>query len=264
MLTIGIPSKGINESLVRVLRIALSNSAVEKILVGINPGSVSTEIPLNLMNDPRVAITFHSEDLGLYGNFRYLVTSTTTRYFMWLCTDDSPTSEIGKLLNLAASEDYFLVIPSWDWAEYYPDDKSHSSERQPGPQPLLISNKSIAESAIYAEPGWIFGLWNTKYLVSIFPNRNFDWLDVHILQRVLTTKRVGLVVVNDRATIGTWIWANRPPNSVNPKGHSPFRAIAFQIGIAPSLLFLWPPIFRAIYKRFGNLYRQTKVMNANK
>ena len=264
MLTIGIPSKGINESLVRVLRIAVSISEVERIHVGINPGHVSAEIPPNLLKDPRVTINLHSEDLGLYGNFRYLVTGATTRYFMWLCTDDSPTSEIGNLLKFAASKDYFLVIPSWDWAEYFPDERSHSLDRQPGPQPLLISNKSITESAIYAEPGWIFGLWNTQYLVSIFPRQDFDWLDSHILQRVLSTKRVGLVDVLDRATIGTWVWANRPPNSVNPKGHSPFRALLFQIRLAPSLLILWPPIFRAIYKRFGNLYRQTKALNANK
>lgn len=260
MLTIGIPSKGINESLVRVLGLALSNPEVVRIIVGINPGDVSTEIPSNLRNDSRVTIVHHVEDLGLYGNFRYLATNATTRYFMWLCTDDSPTSELGALLTLADSKNYFLVIPSWDWAEYFPKNTSHSLERRPGPHPMLKSNKFIAESAIYAEPGWIFGLWDTKYLVSIFPSKNFDWLDVHILQRVLATKRVGLVDVADRATIGTWEWANRPPNSVNPKGHSPYRALAYQIRIAPRLIFLWPPIFRAIYKRFGNLHRQTKTL----
>jgi hypothetical protein len=264
MLTIGIPSKGLSESLVRVLHIALSNNEVEKVLVGINPGVDSTEIPEYLSSDPRVAITFHSKDLGLYGNFRYLANNATTRYFMWLCTDDSPTSELNKMLDLAVSKDYLLVIPSWDWAEYFPETTSHSVKRRPGPQPLMLSNKSVAESAIYAEPGWIFGLWDTQYLVSIFPQQNFDWLDTHLLQRVLTTKRVGLVDVIDRATIGTWEWADRRPNAVNPKGHSPFRALAFQLRVMPSLLFLWPPIFRAIYKRFGNLYRQAKALNTNK
>ena len=263
MLTIGIPSKGINASLIRVSQLALSFAAVERVLIGINPGQDNQTIPDSIISDPRVLIVSHSTDLGLYGNFRFLVENATSKYFMWLCTDDSPTSELSKLLQVAQSERALLVIPTWDWSEYFPQDLTHSSERTLGPLPVLKPNKSLIHSAIYAEPGWIFGMWERKYLLSIFPKRSFDWLDSHILQRVLISKGVRVVEVSQHATIGTWVWANRSPHSVKPSGHSPLSAYLYQISTAGRMLMLWPPSFRIILSRFKNLHRQTKALNSN-
>ncbi len=261
MLTIGIPSKGINDSLVRVLKLALSNVNAVEVLIGVNPGQSDSEIPAHLLLDTRVKITHHQSDLGLYGNFRFLAKNASQKYFMWLCTDDTPTNEIQSLLETAEAFSSNLVIPSWDWAEYFPDSATHSSIRNPGPLPQLRSGKDIVISALSAEPSWIFGVWRRDFLLSIFPKKSFDWLDSHLLQRVLISERVYVVDVEHRATIGTWFWKNRLPNSVHPRGHSYLMSLIFQIQTSPRFLMLWPGSLFIIPKRIKNIRRQTKDLN---
>lgn len=262
MLTIGIPSKGVNNSLLRVLRITLSFSFVEEVLVGINPGVDNLEIPGSLSADPRVKIKYHPSDLGLYGNFRYLANEATGSSFMWLCTDDTPTPQLETLLQIANSEEINLVIPSWDSSEYFPHLQEHAKERTHGRMPSLNSNRLRVNSAIDVDPSWMFGIWDKKYLVSIFPKRNFDWLDVHILQKVLISNSVRLVEVPQPATIGTWFWANKSPHSVSPRGHSPFWAILYQFTTGLSLFILWPPSLRTILHRIVNLIKAANLLNA--
>jgi hypothetical protein len=60
-LTIGIPSRGVNHSLHRVIEHAISLD-VDEILVGINPGGEEVD-NLSRYVDPRLKITFHEKDL---------------------------------------------------------------------------------------------------------------------------------------------------------------------------------------------------------
>lgn len=117
-LTVGIPSRGVNPSLYRVIEHALSLDA-DEIIVAINPGSEGID-DLSEYSDPRLRIIFHKEDLGLYGNFRFLVKQANSEYFTWLCTDDLISPDIPLLLrNLHRTNDN-LIIPTWFWAEYNP------------------------------------------------------------------------------------------------------------------------------------------------
>jgi hypothetical protein len=262
MLTIGIPSKGVSESTLRVFRLALSFSFVEEVLVGINPGVDNLEIPGSLSADPRVNIIYHPSDLGLYGNFRYLANKATSSYFMWLCTDDSPTPQLETLLQVINSEKANLVIPNWDLADYFPHLQEHAKVRTPGKLPSLASNRLRVHSAMHTNPSWMFGIWDTKYLVSIFPKRSFDWLDCHILQKVLISNTVKLVQVPQPATIGTWSWANKLPHSVKASGHSASWAILYQHFTALNLISLWPPSVIPIFRRMGTLRSAARSMNA--
>ena len=66
VLTIGIPSKGVTYSLLRVLGLSLSFPFIEEVIVGINPGVNEVKFPSSLTSDPRVKLFYHQTDLGLY------------------------------------------------------------------------------------------------------------------------------------------------------------------------------------------------------
>ena len=264
MLTIGIPSKGVSYSLHRVLGISLLFSFVDEVIVGINPGVNELDIPSSLTSDPRVKLVYHQTDLGLYGNFRFLANQASNPYFMWLCTDDTPTPQLEAVLQVAYSEQVKLVVPTWVRSEYFPHIQEHAKERECGRMPSLDSNRLRAKSALDVDPSWMFGVWQTRYLVSIFPKHNFDWLDVHILQKVLISNSVKLVEVPEPTIIGTWAWADRSPHSVKPSGHEPNLAILHQLVTAPRLLLLWPPGLRSILRRMVNLSRASKQLNTGK
>lgn len=189
--SVAIPSRGVNPSLIRVLSDALKVDGVEEILVGINPDGSKYDFLLEpYLNNSKIKFFRHKEDLGLYGNFRLLLHQSRNRYFSWLCTDDQISPSILELLNQAQKNSSNLVIPTWIWAEYYPDTLSFSmDDAKPGNYPNISSSDSTLKSIIYCEPSWIFGVWRTEYLQSIFPDASFDWLDTYLLQKVLLTGR---------------------------------------------------------------------------
>jgi hypothetical protein len=151
-LTIGIPSRGVDISLFRVIEHALSLD-VDEVLVGINPKE-EQDIDLSRYSDPRLKIFLHPHDLGLYGNFRFLAQESSSIYFCWLCTDDALSPDIpGKLRGLN-DRSLNLIIPNWVWVEYMPEAKSpfELSKQVPGTYPDLQSAHSTLLSALHSEP----------------------------------------------------------------------------------------------------------------
>jgi hypothetical protein len=260
-LTVGIPSRGINSSLHRVIEHALSLEA-DEILVAINPGGNEID-DLSKYSDPRLRITFHKEDLGLYGNFRFLVKQANSEFFSWLCTDDHISPEIPRLLKDFHTSQDNLIIPSWFWAEYNSQSNNlfDLTNMRKGTLPDLSSSKTIVQSALHSEPSWIFGIWRTAYLLSIFPSRDFDWLDTHLLQKVLLSRKVSVVSVANPTIIGTWHWASKVPNSVSQKGHSPWIAIYNQVILMPRLILKSPTCFWSIVLRIRFLIMSSRSMN---
>lgn len=261
-LTVGIPSRGINHSLHRVIRHALSLN-VDEILVGINPGGDRSDLPLPY-TDTRLKIFYHAQDIGLYGNFRFLCENSQSVFFAWLCTDDLLSPDVPQALKNFESSSTNLVIPSWNWAEYRPDQgfAFDVGNQIPGTYPRLETPKLRVDSALHCEPSWIFGIWRTSYLNKIFPKRNFDWLDTYLLQRVMLTKQIVLLKVATPTLIGTWNWANKIPNSVTPKGHNPFLAIMYQLKLLPSILLMSPGSIWSVVLRIKFLLVSSRNMNA--
>jgi hypothetical protein len=81
--------------------------------------------------------------------------------------------------------------------------------------PLLVNQDNRFNSLSYAQPSWIFGLWKTEYLKAAFPPRNFDCLDVYLLQRALLEGKVVSFQTDNPMTIGTWDWKGKVPNADN-------------------------------------------------
>lgn len=260
-LTIGIPSKGVDESLMRAIKHAQSLN-VDQILVGINPGnSVTSE--LYELEDPRVRVIFYKEDLGLYGNFRYLASRAEETFFAWLCTDDAISPEVPEMVRKFENTNVNLIIPSWVWAEYHPgsNDPFDLANTTAGVYPDLHSIESIIDSALMCEPSWIFGVWRTNFLNNVFPKRNFDWLDTFLLQKALLTSLVTVYVTDTPTIIGTWNWANKVPRPVSSRGHNPFLAIVYQIMLLPTFIYKHPRSISDIWKRLVFLLRQSRYLN---
>jgi len=71
-----------------------------------------------------------------------------------------------------------------------------------------------------------FGVWRTSELKRLFPRRDFDWLDVTLLQRSILAKKVIVCETEPMLTIGTWNWANKTANAVNGRNHRALLSIA--------------------------------------
>jgi hypothetical protein len=263
-LTVGIPSRGVNPSLFRVIEHALSLDA-DEIIVAINPGGEAID-DLSKYSDPRLRITFHEEDLGLYGNFRFLVEQANSEFFSWLCTDDLISPDIPRLLRGLHGTSDNLIIPSWYWAEYNSQGNNlfDLTNKKEGTWPNLSSSRTIVQSALHSEPSWIFGIWRTRYLQSIFPSRNFDWLDTHLLQKVLLSEKVSVISTANPTIIGTWHWAAKLPSTVSQKGHSPWMAIFHQVTLMPRIILKSPTSFWSAVLRLRFLIMSARSMNKNK
>ena len=259
-ITVGIPSKGVNQSTLRVVDLALSLSGVSEILVTINPGIDSATFPAEVISNQRVIVTFHQSDLGLYGNFRYLVQASTSEKFMWLCTDDSPSSDLDKLSDAMNKHESILAIPTWCWAEYRPDTCSFDAKSKRGVYPPSNISDNYVLAAINPEPSWIFGLWDTKFLRRAIPKYDFDWLDVHLLQQALLSKKVLNVDTESVMTIGTWNWANKKPYSISNSGPYSLKAVLYQLWLLPKFLRFGRFGFFNVIRRIRSLIHQSKQL----
>jgi hypothetical protein len=261
-LTIGIPSRGSNSSLHRVIRHALTLD-VQEILVGINPNGECCE-DLSTYSDSRLLFFFHPKDIGLYGNFRFLSSRSKHTFFAWLCTDDLLSPHVPQMLKSFQQSTINLIIPTWHWAEYKPHESApfDLANQTPGTYPNLKSKSSTVDSALlHCEPSWMFGIWRTSFLKKNFPLRNFDWLDTHLLQRVLLSRSVKVVELPEPTLIGTWHWANKIPASVSKKGHSPVWAVLYQLTLLPRILWLSPKGILRIPFRIRFLFWSSREMN---
>lgn len=260
-LTIGIPSRGVNSSLRRVIEHALSLD-VEEVVVGINPTGGQIEDCAQFI-DPRLKIFIHNRDLGLYGNFRFLLEQASSTYFVWSCTDDFLSPDIPHALEGLDTSAINLYIPSWNWAEFKPDEAQpfDLENKIAGRFPIVDTSQSIIESALSSEPSWIFGVWRTRYLQKIMPQKNFDWLDTYLLQKVLLTRKVELISVSTPTVIGTWNWANKIPAPVSKKGHNPTLAIFYQLILIPRFLCIEPASLSRIIRRVKFLISSSRAMN---
>lgn len=105
LVTIGIPVRNGGEQ----LRIALDSvlAQTHKNITVLISDNCSTDNTCEIADeyaarDSRVKLVRQPENLGIHGNFRYLLHAATSPYFMWACHDDrwSPTFIEKNLANL--------------------------------------------------------------------------------------------------------------------------------------------------------------------
>jgi hypothetical protein len=257
-ITVGIPSKGVNQSTLRVIELALSLEGVSEILVSVNPGIDSELLPSEIFSNSKIKVTLHDFDLGLYGNFRYLVQSATSDKFMWLCTDDAPSSNLLQLSDAIDDKGSILAIPKWYWSEYRPETSSFDPSRKLGVTPPNSRDDAYLSALMNPEPSWIFGLWNTRFLKRYMPVVDFDWLDVHLLQQALLSHKVICVDTTSPMIIGTWNWANKKPNSVKESGPYALTAVLYQLSLLPKFMGMGGVAFFSACRRARTLIQMAK------
>lgn len=261
MLTIGVPTKGTSLSLIRVLEFCHELPSNFEILISINPGDIGVEIPAIYLEASNFKFIWQKVDLGLYGNFRFLLQSAENELFCWFCVDDNVSKDISDICKHAVDTQSDLTIPSWQLDEY--DMKSARYEGKPkfGELPDLTNIYTRVLASLNIDPSWMFGVWKTSYLKNIFPKENFDWLDCDILQEVLLNGKVSIFNSVNPALIGTHYTFNRRPNAVNSRGHSPRIAIMKQLVRLPHYLKLGPLPLKLMIIRCWTLYHYSRELN---
>jgi hypothetical protein len=179
MLTIGIPSRGENDRIKDMISYCINSPVVSQIIVSINPpNETANELQSLFRHEKKVEIIVQEKDLGLYGNFRFLVNRATSKYFQWFCLDDLPSPEWDQILNQMQANQLALAIPVWKWQEWDPTEKKFFGDKILGPNPKVDTYIERLTSGLRSQPSWIFGVWNREILLHIWPKLNFDWLDV--------------------------------------------------------------------------------------
>jgi|688.fasta_scaffold44931_7 hypothetical protein len=180
------------------------------------PGGQESEYLALESLDPRVKVSCQPRNLGLYGNFRFLVENATGDYFHWHCFDDQISETVLKeaVLILEKESANLAVIPFFS-QECFLQPLRWAGPKSEGEMPVTVSRDNRFTSFIYAQPSWIFGLWKTDYLKATFPRQSFDWLDTYLLQRVLLEGKVVSFQTDNPLTIGTWNWKGKVPNANN-------------------------------------------------
>ncbi len=261
MLTIGVPTKGTSLSLLRVLEFCHQLSKDYQVLVSINPGNTDVEIPGKYFEASNFKFFWQKDDLGLYGNFRFLLQNAETRLFCWFCIDDNISSDIADICQHAIDTQSDLTITSWQLDEYDMKSARYEGNAVFGDLPNLTNSYNRMLASLNIDPSWMFGVWKTGYLQNIFPRADFDWLDCDLLQNVLINGQVSIFTSANPALIGTHYKLNRKPNAVNTRGHSSKYAILKQLARFPRYFRFGPLVMKLVLIRCWTLYNYSRELN---
>lgn len=179
---IGIPvyrslSRGIAKAV--SLRDEYPHVAIHLSINGVDLKSLNRELR-SKCESLKIKLTLFEDDIGLYGNFRYLALAAQLKFFAWLALDDKPCSPPWE--NAAAVAD--LVIPNFEYRAFDERDTSWSTDVK-GLVPAA-SRANVFHNQFHG----FLGLWRTEFLVSIFPKRDFDWLDTFLLDSAFLMGKV--------------------------------------------------------------------------
>lgn len=170
--------------------------------------------------DRRVRVSVQENNLGLYGNFRYLARCAKAPYFCWMAADDILSSELVDKFQKQVNPN-MLTVGDFINQECIRDTRIHWRPDKVTlgrlPKQLPIGMREVFSP----EPSWIFGIWQTDYLSENFPVHNFDYLDTFLLTSALYAGAISVVSLESPSIIG--IWPNRQPNFVNGRYHTFFR-----------------------------------------
>lgn len=179
-------------------------------------GELSEVAGIEYLNfDNLVTITTHSENLGLYGNFRFLAQKCRTEFFAWVPLDDCPPTDLVRFLTNSDKPDLNADL---FYTRHVLIEASCPSASQCAALDVSKAHQPIDMSLAYSpDPSAIFGVWRAAWLVENFPRQDFDWLDTYLLSKVIL---LGQVALKDGVR-GIGFQLGRSPHSVNGKFHSP-------------------------------------------
>lgn len=198
--------------------------------------------------DPLLRVTQHAENLGLYGNFKYLIESSTCELFLWLAMDDEFPEELVRNATEGSGHVADLTVG-----------KVSTFDSKTGEE-LESNDPTIMSDLFSPNPSAIFGVWRTDWLKGVFPSKPFDWLDVFL---VTATMRLGSIKSDEVATLRI-AWSPKTPHHVNNKYHQPWLwavhaiklvrnardFVLFSHSFAGKIVFSARSWFQHIFRRF--------------
>lgn len=153
-------------------------------------------------------IVSHPTNLGLYGNFRWLLAQCETDLFLWQAVDDEiPRNFLNFLKTNSVSEATILVTS----VAVFVDGEQNLPTK-------TIKAPFRDEDPFRPHPSAIFGLWNSRWLKENFPRADFDWLDTFILSKAYFSRNAILSLPSAR----TYGFGRKPPHRVNGRFHLPW------------------------------------------
>jgi hypothetical protein len=160
----------------------------------------------------RCDLFIHKSDLGLYGNFKFLLDNIQTTHFMWVALDDFPPKDL-LANNWIAPQLSDLTIGTIELVNY--SDKGFGSRIE-----TISPSKFFKCDELQIHPGFVFGVWRTEFLKKNWPKKSMDWLDTYVL---FCARKFGKVQVS--YDVGSWVigYSQKSPHRVNGVFHNPLR-----------------------------------------
>lgn len=174
-----------------------------KIHVSINaaPETITSKIENEFAN-LGARLTLQVRDIGLYGNFRFLLENSKSELFTWLALDDDPCWNLLQALPGIDSQSFDLLYSSVRLVRLDP------------PETFILEEPLNLRNPFNPNPVAIFGIWKTEWLQHSYPGGDFDWLDTFLLSDVLL--RGSPLKGPGFRDIG---FEKKPPNKVSGKKH---------------------------------------------
>lgn len=153
----------------------------------------------------------HQENLGLYGNFKFLADIVQTSHFAWVAIDDIPPLCI--LNNWIPEPTADLMIGNIETRLF--SDQGHGELLGEMSSELFFSMNPFS-----IHPSFIFGVWKVEFLKRSWPSKSMDWLDTYLLLRARLEGKVVTIPDREPWVIGA---IKKDPHRVNGRFHSPIR-----------------------------------------
>lgn len=149
-------------------------------------------------------VYLHGHNKGLYGNFKFILDSVETSHFMWVALDDFPPEQLlsGDWKPSSVSD---LTIGNLAVTEFLTSGYGKLLESVP------VSTFFECDP-LQIHPGYVFGVWKTEFVRSIWPRNSMDWLDTYLLLCARTSGKV-----ESLSDSGPWIIGHslKSPHKVN-------------------------------------------------
>lgn len=221
---VGIPIlRGIREARETVHR-AINLPAVNNIFVSINDDYRNKFEYLELESlDPRVKIFTQESNLGLWGNFQFLVHNSKSEYFAWICVDDQPHQGMFKNFEACVTKnpEKSLFVGAQVLKKFSPETLTWNNLEKNIDLEIDI-NKLTFSTAIQIPPSMIFGIWRKDDLETLVTHMaKFDWGDSLVLAQLFMQNKIALIPNSGKSIIGVWNLGKRDFPSLNRKWPNP-------------------------------------------
>jgi glycosyltransferase involved in cell wall biosynthesis len=188
LVTVGIPTFNRPERLRRTLESVTAQTYRHlEIIVSDNASpdpNVSAIAQDFASQDDRIRVFHQEANLGAHSNFRFVLGRATGPYFMWWADDDERTVD--------AIEFYVASIGDAGGCFSTFAVRDHAAMTDVEMQPPLLSGRpqmkgDISRFIEQMSPAMFYGLLRTDSARSCWSDVQYDWLDCHIILRLIAT-----------------------------------------------------------------------------